>query len=85
MDDISTLLKEAKPLYFARKRRNNRIKAFAGMFALVLMFGGLYPRDYTYVEYNFGDLGREIYLTETGSVIEELGLPTDEFGLLMVG
>ena len=79
------LLKEAKPLYFARKRRNNRIKAFAGVFALVLMFGGLYPRDYVYTEYNFGDLGREIYLTETGSVIEELGLPTDEFGLLMVG
>ena len=85
MDDISALLKEAKPLYFARKRRNNRIKAFAGVFALVLMFGGLYPRDYVYTEYNFGDLGREIYLTETESVIEELGLPTDEFGLLMVG
>ena len=26
MDDISALLKEAKQLYFARKRRNNRIK-----------------------------------------------------------
>ena len=31
MDDISDLLKEAKPLYFARKRRRNQIKATLGM------------------------------------------------------
>lgn len=85
MDEISKLLKEAKPLYFARKKRNNRIKALAAMLALVFMAGYLYPQKYTYVEYNFDNLGSEIYLTENGSVIEDLGLPTDEFGLLMVG
>lgn len=34
MNDISKLLQEAKPLYFARKKRNNRIKAVVCMLVL---------------------------------------------------
>ena len=37
MDDISALIKEAKPLYFARKKRNNRIKAALCSLVLLLL------------------------------------------------
>ena len=42
MDDISALIKEAKPLYFARKKRNNRIKAALCSLCLLiqLVFAG---------------------------------------------
>ncbi len=33
-EEVSQLLKEAKPLYIARKRRNNRIKSGAAMLAV---------------------------------------------------
>ena len=46
MDDISRLLQEAKPLYFARKRRNNRIKATLGMLVCVVMMSSLWPQKY---------------------------------------
>ena len=74
-DDISKLLKEAKPLYFARKRRNRNLKSVAAMLLCVLALQMFY--DYYTLE-------NEIYLTENGSVIEDMGLPTDEYGLLKV-
>lgn len=81
-DDISLLLKEAKPLYFARKRRNNVIKSVAAMLVCVVMVGWLSPKNYTY---EYQDVwSSEIYLTENGSVIEDMGLPVDEYGLLAV-
>jgi len=34
--------------------------------------------------YNYDGLAKEIYLTETGSIIEDIGLPVDEYGFLKV-
>ena len=81
-EDISLLIKEAKPLYFARKRRNNVIKSAMAMLVCVLMLSWLSPRNYAY---EYSDVwASEIYLTENGSVIEDMGLPVDEYGLLAV-
>ena len=81
-DDISKLLKEAKPLYFARKCRNRNLKFAAAMLLCVLTLQMLYPKSD--VVYDYYTLENEIYLTENGSVIEDMGLPTDEYGLLKV-
>ncbi len=88
MEDISKLLKEAKPMYFARKRRNNRIKAVMCMLVCVLGLSTFYPQKYDYDWGNYSAydiISSEVSVTENGSVIEEMGLPTDEYGLLMVG
>ncbi len=81
-DDVSKLLKEAKPLYFARKRRNRNLKSAAAMLLCVLTLQMFYPKSD--VVYDYYTLENEIYLTENGSVIEDMGLPTDEYGLLKV-
>ncbi len=81
-DDISLLLKEAKPLYFVRKRRRRVMKSVAAMLVCVLMAGWLTPENYVY-EYQ-DEWSSEIYLTENGSIIEDMGLPVDEYGLLAV-
>lgn len=85
-DDISKLLKEAKPLYFARKRRNNRLKAFAAMLVGVVMLGSFYPKnDGQFDSFDYYFMGCEISVSENISIIEEMGLPVDDYGLLMVG
>ena len=90
MDDISALLKEAKPLSSARKKRNNRIKAVLATLVCVLMLGMYYPQnnngsyEYDFISSYYGY--DKVYVSENDtSVIEEWGLPTDEYGLLMVG
>ena len=83
MDDISLLIKEAKPLYFARKRRNNRIKVTLAMLVCTAMIGLFVPKQQ--VPFECQDYWYSIIsTTENGSVIADLGLPTDEFGLLDV-
>ena len=82
MENISSLIKEAKPLYFARKRRNNIIKS--SLACVALLWIGVYTfqpqtQDYTY----YWD--SEFNISDNISVIEEMGLPTDEYGLLMIG
>lgn len=85
-DDISKLLKEAKPLYFVRKRRNNRLKAIAAMFVGVAMLGSFYPKNNEQFDsFGYYFMGSEVAVSENTSVIEEMGLPTDDYGLLMVG
>lgn len=83
MDDISALIKEAKPLYFARKKRNNIIKTtLAGLCLLwvgVVSYNPVSDSPYTYYWDNEFSVGDRV------SVIEEMGLPTDEYGLLMIG
>lgn len=84
MEDISKLLKEAKPLYFARKRRNNIIKSVCAMFVGVFMLGSLWPQPQS----EFDIYGYYFMLddsTLTSSNLAEYGLPTDDYGLLMVG
>lgn len=80
--DISKLIKEAKPLYFARKRRHRVIKSALG---IVICAIGLhmYTPSVNY-SYDYDGLSEGIYLTENGSIIEDMGLPVDEYGLLKV-
>jgi len=84
MDNISNLLQEAKPLYFARKKRNNQIKTFlavvvcAGMVSLFSIKQQSF--DYDYDTWLFD----ETYISDTTSMIEEMGLPVDNYGLLKV-
>lgn len=80
MENISNLLKEAKPMYFARKRRNNIIKTTLSMLVCVVMLGIYMPGNRT----NFYDLYENIDKIQTGSVLEDMGFPVDEYGLLMV-
>ena len=79
---ISQLIKEAKPLYFARKKRNNRIKAGLATLVCVLGLSSFYPKgaDYSY----YAETGWFAAESDV-SVIEEMGLPTDDYGLLMIG
>ena len=83
MEDISELLKEAKPLYFQRKRRRNQIKTMVAVLVCVLGLG-YFTQDSSPYIYNLDNLDSQISQTADGSIIEDMGLPTDEFGLLMV-
>ena len=76
MDDISQLLKEAKPLYLSRKKRRNRIKGVLGTLAVAFVCFYFFPHNGQWVDY-------EQYIS-IESPIEEMGLPVDEYGLLMV-
>ena len=79
MTDISTLLQEAKPLYQKKKRQRKQLQA---CFAILFCLGSFsFLRPATDLNFNIDE---ELYLTETGGAIEDLGLPTDEFGLLKV-
>lgn len=79
MTDISALLKEAKPLYQARKRRRQQLQA---CLVVLLCLGG-FSLNRPSAPLNF-NIDEELYLTESGGAIEDLGLPTDDFGLLKV-
>lgn len=82
MDDISRLLQEAKPLYFARKKQKNRIKMTLAMLVCI-MVGSFYYAPKSSI--GFDDwLFDNTYLAENSSIIEEMGLPVDEFGFLKV-
>ena len=71
-DNISDLIKEAKPLYFERKRKRVQIGVILGLFLLVIP---IIPIN-TYIQH-------ENILSQE-SILEYQGLPTDEYGLLMV-
>ncbi|MBR1605045.1 MAG: hypothetical protein IJ660_02925 [Alphaproteobacteria bacterium] len=79
MSDISKLLKEAKPLYYVRKKHRKQIQ----MSMLALLCVGILSFSYRPADLNF-NIDEELYLTETGGAIEELGLPTDDYGFLKV-
>jgi len=85
MSDISALIKEAKPLYFARKRRNNLIKSSLAMLVGAVMLGYFYPQPQPAWDYGIYFYGSEFSVSENSSVIEEMGFPVDDYGLLMVG
>lgn len=83
MEDISGLLQEAKPLYFKRKRRRNQLKVLAAAFVCVWGVSRFAAEPSPYM-YNLDNLDSQISQVADGSIIEDMGLPTDEFGLLMV-
>ena len=83
MDDISDLLKEAKPLYFRRKRIRNLTKA-AGVLSIAAFLAlGTFQRADNYV-YDFDNMSSTISMLQNGSASEDLGLPTDEYGFLRI-
>lgn len=83
MDDISDLLKEAKPLYFRRKRIRNLTKA-AGVLSIAAFLALVtFQRADNYV-YDFDNMSSTISMLQNGSAIEDLGLPTDEYGFLRI-
>ena len=82
MQDISDLIKEAKPLYFKRKRRNQVIKAGGSILALVMLVFAFMPQSQNYSYSSYWDLGDAEY--QQISSIEEMGLPVDDYGLLKV-
>lgn len=83
MDNISSLIKEAKPLYFARKRRRNIVKSTSVLLCLLLVGFAAYSPTKSEIYSYYWD--SEFSVSDNISVIEEMGLPTDEYGLLLVG
>lgn len=83
MDDISDLLKEAKPLYFRRKRIRNLAKAAGVLSIAAFLELGTFQRADNYV-YDFDNMSSTISMLQNGSAIEDLGLPTDEYGFLRI-
>lgn len=77
MDNISELLREAKPLYFERKKHKIRNKIAISVM-LPMIFGAM-----LFVGGNVCNQ-MEFSLLNSNSVLSEMGLPTDEYGLLKV-
>ena len=77
MDEISNLIKEAKPLYMKEKRnkRNARL-AFCSMFSVFLLSATIFCA----VDVNNQNTVAQLDV----SPIEEMGLVVDEYGFLMV-
>ena len=82
MQCISDLIKEAKPLYFRRKRRNNAIKISGSLLTLGLLVFVFLPNSNRSSYSDYWDLGESEY--QQISAIEEMGLPVDDYGLLKV-
>lgn len=84
MDRIDELLSEAKPYYKARKR-NRRLMGVCSTLGAFVLVCGLSLSTFHQTQSPIYDLWiDEIYQAENGSVIEDMGLPTDEYGLLKV-
>ena len=81
MDDISNLIKEAKPLYFERKRKHALAKKMFCLMTPVLIGTFVFLPFYA-TNNNITSLSYEN--SSSVSVIEQMGLPTDDYGLLMV-
>ncbi len=81
-DEVSKLIKEAKPLYFKRKRFRQRMKVMTSLsvFGVMLYAFNTMPQQ----SYPTADRFDPFMLVEDVSIIETMGLPTDEYGLLKV-
>lgn len=77
MENISELLKEARPLYFRRKKNRLILKTMLCTFIPVILFSG-------FLTYNsFNQKGAYLASNEQ-SVIAQMGFDVDEYGLLKV-
>ena len=82
MQDISDLIKEAKPLYHARKKRKQQIKIGLATLTCVAFVWNFIPQKDVVDDLSWWDLGEnEALLTD----VEYSGLPLDDYGLLWVG
>jgi len=73
MENISDLIKEAKPLYFQKKRQKIQAMAIMGVFLFMIPV----------FEIN-NSIQQDKLLTQSDSILSYQGLPTDEYGLLEV-
>lgn len=89
MENISSLIKEAKPLYFTRKRRRRQMAGTFMLLAVMFGLGGIFPMTQNNASYEYYLLSENefnsVHSAATGSSIEEIGMPVDDYGLLMVG
>ena len=70
-------------MYFRRKRIRNLTKA-AGVLSIAAFLAlGTFQRADNYV-YDFDNMSSTISMLQNGSAIEDLGLPTDEYGFLRI-
>ena len=79
MDKISELLQEAKPLYFEQKRRKEFVKKSMFLIIPILFLTiAIFPfvTNINSEETN--------YYTSSTSIVEQMGFPTDDYGLLKV-
>ncbi len=77
MDEISNLIKEAKPLYMKEKRnKRNARMVLCSMFSVFLLSATIFCA----VDINNQNLVAQLDI----SPIEEMGLVVDEYGFLMV-
>lgn len=74
--DISELIQEAKPLYFKRKKRNEIIKK-SMYFVIPLVICTFAVLPFTMTKDN-----DKTQYTNTTSIVEQMGFPTDDYGLL---
>ena len=75
MENISEILKEAKPLYIKRKKEQAAAK-----YALCVMFTAFLVGSFTL---NINSFNEQVANANYEiSIIEEMGLPVDEYGLL---
>lgn len=82
MEEISKLIQEAKPLYFARKRRRKIMASVSAfMCCCFIVFTASFKQDAPIYDV----WAEEVYAASNGSVIEDMGLPVDEYGLLWIG
>ncbi|MBR2033831.1 MAG: hypothetical protein IKA03_04080 [Alphaproteobacteria bacterium] len=82
MDEVSKLIQQAKPLYFARKRKRRILSSIIAVSCccfLVLITS--FKQD----NFIYDSWMEEVYNTANGSIIEDMGLPVDEYGLLWIG
>ena len=78
MDKISELLQEARPLYIQRKKRRETAKKCMIIF-LPVLFCALAILPFTI------NINEETnYYTSSTSIVEQMGFPTDDYGLLKV-
>ena len=82
MENISDLIKEAKPLYFARKKRNNRIKAGFCCLGCLFLMVAIWPQKEILDASCYWDLNE---IEEEETYVENFGFPVDDYGLLLVG
>ena len=82
MQDISDLIREAKPLYFARKKRHNRIKSSLAVLGCCFLVFAVWPDKKPVDTYSFWNLGYTE--SQKATYVENLGLPVDDYGLLKV-
>ena len=77
MDKLSELLQEARPLYFEQKKRKENIKK--SLFVILpILFLTMAIVPFTYNS----NIEETDYYTSSTSIVEQMGFPTDDYGLL---